>query len=168
VERVLKKSAEIPDEELLKSLPASYQDLPESYAYESSIKEWVEAPYQKNESFSEHLTFTSNGGTQVRSKSEVLIANQLEALGIPYRYDALAKLGKKSIYPDFIIKHPFTGKVILWEHFGALHKEDYVKRMYEKMRLYRDYGVDPIYTFEPDVESPKHLRKVIEKHILAR
>jgi len=157
-------------EEIISSLPSSYQGLPKDYFYHSEIKSWLEAPYKKNPYQKENLVFTSNNGVPLRSKSEVLIANQLEHLVIPYRYEAALTLGNKEIYPDFTIKNPYNGKIIIWEHFGALHEEDYVKRMYTRMKMYRDHNYhlfeNIIYTFEPDVEKPKHLINLIKRLIL--
>ena len=161
------------DEEIIRSLPAAYQGLPDSYFLtHSSVKEWVATPYKKNTYKEEELSLTSNNGVALRSKSEVFIANQLEDLDIPYRYEAEIKLGNKIIYPDFIVINPETGEKYLWEHYGMLHKEEYVERMYTKMKLYRDAGYchfeNIIFTFEPDIEKAEHLRALIIKRILKK
>ena len=158
-------------EEIIRSLPAAYQGLPESYFLtQSSVKEWAAAPYKKNTYLIEKATLTSSKGVAIRTKSEVLIANQLEDMDIPYRYEPAFKLGNKTIYPDFVVINPHTGEVYLWEHFGALHEEEYVKKMYTKMKLYRDQGYchfeNIIFTFEPDIEKTEHLRAIIKKRIL--
>ena len=167
----ISKLIEKSNEEIIHSLPASYQGLPKKYfLHHSSVKEWVDAPYEKNPYLREKATLTSNNNVELRSKSEVLIANQLEFFGIPYRSDAAVILGKKKIYADFIALNPYSTKLFLWEHFGALHEKDYIKNMYDKMKLYRDYGhkyfEDIIYTFEPDVEKTDHIRTLIKKRIL--
>jgi len=166
----ISKLIEDTPEEIISSLPRAYQGLPKDYFYHSEVKDWLEAPYKKNPYRKENLIFTSNNGVPVRSKSEVLIANQLEHLGIPYRYEAAFILGNKEIYPDFTIKNPYNGKIIIWEHFGALHEENYVENMYTKMKAYRDHNYrlfeNIIYTFEPDVEKTQHLRDLIKRLIL--
>ena len=161
------------DEEIIRSLPAAYQGLPDSYFLtHTSIKKWATATYRKNPYKREQATLTSNNGVSLRSKSEVFIANQLEYLGIPYRYEAEFKLGNKIIYPDFIVINPDTGETFLWEHYGMLHEEEYVERMYTKMKLYRDQGYchsdNIIFTFEPDIEKAEHLRALIIKRILKK
>ncbi|MCL2559600.1 MAG: hypothetical protein FWE07_03865 [Turicibacter sp.] len=158
--------------ELIKSLPKAYQDLPPSYFYHSSVQEWVEAQYVKNTYKTDELRFRSNGGTMVRSKSELMIANKLEEYGIPYRYDAGMRFGDVVKYPDFTIKNPYTGEIIIWEHFGALHLEGYETAMNEKMEVYLNHGLIPfknlIYTFEFDLKSNKQdrLKSIIENIIL--
>lgn len=100
----------------------------------------------------------------------MLIANQLEFYNIPYRYEAAITLGHQTKYPDFIIKKPSNGKLILWEHFGAFHQPNYVQKMNEKMNLYTKYGYIPfetiIYTFELDIRIPHRLQGLIEATLL--
>jgi hypothetical protein len=94
----------------------------------------------------------------------------LEENGIPYQYDVALTLDKKTIYPDFTIKNPFNGKLILWEHFGALNQPSYEQRMNDKMRLYMKCGYIPfetlIDTFEFDVGNRCRLLDLIEHIIL--
>jgi len=157
-------------QKLIESLPLSYQGFPISYFFHPSIKEWLSKPVTKNTYFPENLKYTTTNGITVRSKSELLIANLLEAHGIPYLYDSAFWIGSKQIYPDFIIKNPFTGKLIIWEHFGALNQPEYAEKMIRKMTLYQKYGYLPfenfIYTFESDIEIPHRLQGLIESIIL--
>jgi len=156
--------------ELFKTFPNAYQGLPDSAFFHTSMENWLAEPYQKNSYYPEHLIYTSKKGTQLRSKSELLIATQLEANNIPYRYDAELILGNQTKYPDFTIKNPFTGTTIIWEHFGALNKSEYEQSMNEKMRLYMKHGYIPfetlIYTFEFDIETDR-LQALIEDIILS-
>ena len=95
-----------------------------------------------------------------------MIANLLEEHDIPYHYDAEITLATKKIYPDFVIKHPFTGENIIWEHFGALHQEGYEEKMNNKMKLYLKHGYVPfetlIYTFEFDVIGNRRLEDLVQ------
>ena len=155
---------------IIDSLSRTYQAVPFEFFFHSQVSDWVAAPFKQNPYLPEQRKYLSNGGVKLRSKSEVLIANQLEAYNIPFRYDAEQKLRGRTIYPDFIIRNPFTGDFIIWEHFGALHKEDYEQKMNQKMRDYLKLGYTPlvniIYTFEADVESPKRIKQLIEDVIL--
>jgi len=156
--------------EIMASFSKTYQDLPEHYFFHPSIKDFLTKSYTKNPYQTENLAYTSNNGTPVRSKSEVLIANKLESYHIPYRYEIAITLGNKTIYPDFIIKNPFTGKTIIWEHFGALNQEGYEQKMTDKMERYLKHGYIPfetmIYTFEFDVKQPQRLQTLIQQIIL--
>ena len=103
------------------------------------------------------------------SKSEFMIAGQLDKYGILYLYEAPLILGKKTKFPDFLIIHPITGKLIIWEHCGYIHEPEYGKAMIKKMELYQAHGFIPfetlIYTFEFNINIP-FLRRLIEKFIL--
>ena len=155
---------------IIDSLSRTYQAVPFEFFFHSQVADWAAAPFKQNPYLPEQRKYLSNGGVKLRSKSEVLIANQLEAHNIPFCYDAEHKLQGRTIYPDFIIRNPFTGEFIIWEHFGALHKEDYEQKMNQKMRDYLKLGYMPlvniIYTFEADVESPNRIKQLIEDVIL--
>jgi len=153
--------------ELITELAPTYKNLPITYFYHPTIHNFLTTPYPPNTYPSSRQTYTSNGGTIVRSKSEVLIANRLEAYNVPYRYEIPIVIGGKQKYPDFTIKHPFTGKTVIWEHFGALHEPGYEKKMIEKMNLYQTHGYLPfetlIYTFEFDL---RRIDQIIAETIL--
>lgn len=48
-----------------------------------------------------------------------------------------------SIYPDFTIRHPVTGEVYYWEHFGMMDNENYAHNVYSKLQLYQSAGIIP-------------------------
>lgn len=81
----------------------------------------------------------------VRSKSEVIIANELLAQGIDrYEYEAPLKLSNGDTrYPDFTIVNDDTGECYYWEHLGLLHNPDYAKRWERKLAWYRDADILP-------------------------
>lgn len=153
---------------MLENLTTTYSQLPTHYFYHSEVDEFLTKAYPKN-IYPDQKNYQSNNGTTVRSKSEVLIANILEDHNIPYRYEIPLKMGTHQKYPDFTIMHPFTGEIIIWEHFGALNQPGYEEKMNEKMRLYLKNNYLPfknlIYTFEFDL-SPKRLKNIIEEIIL--
>src|SRR5690242_9568714 len=76
--------------------------------------------------YAENLIHRSQRGQLVRSKSELVIANMLEDLGIPYTYErpleGSATIGRK--FPDFTFLDP-AGEPIVWEHLGMLARPDY-------------------------------------------
>ncbi len=137
----------------LLSNPA-YTELLEPYFKldDQELQEWMDSPYQRNELFPEGLIFKTNTGITVRSKSEMLIVMLLHMKKIPFRYECLLKLGDSIYYPDFTIKHPKTGKIFYWEHFGQMDKPEYVKGVFPKLHAYANYGivqgVNLIATFE--------------------
>ncbi len=60
-------------------------------------------------------------GELVRSKSEIIIANTLYHLGIPYRYECALDLNDITVYPDFTVLHIKQRQVKYLEHFGMVN-----------------------------------------------
>lgn len=79
-------------------------------------------------------------GEYVRSKSEMLIANLLFAMGIPYRYEPRVVLGGREVSGDFWVRSRLNGKEYYWEHYGMLDNEEYAEQAAEKQRKYRAAG----------------------------
>ena len=77
----------------------------------------------------------------MRSKSEAIIATMLHVNRIPFHYEEALHLGKRVIYPDFTIRHPVTGQVHYWEHFGMMANENYAQAAFQKMQLYNINGI---------------------------
>jgi hypothetical protein len=91
----------------------------------------------------EKLIHNTIRGELVRSKSEVIIANMLNAKNIDYDYEQeLTIRGEpKNKFPDFTIEDDDTGKKYIWEHLGMLGQPDYKKRWKEKEQWYRDNDI---------------------------
>lgn len=94
----------------------------------------------------------------------------LSLSALPNRYEPRMILSGETVYPDFMIIHPVTKKVFLWEHFGKMDDPDYEQRAYEKIALYRKNGFFPdrnfIMTFE-DRRNPltnRQIKAIIEYH----
>ena len=81
----------------------------------------------------------------VRSKSEVIIANELLAQGIDrYEYERALQLPSgQTRYPDFTIMDDDTGERYYWEHLGLLHNPDYAIRWERKLAAYRAAEILP-------------------------
>jgi hypothetical protein len=76
-------------------------------------------------------------GDMVRSKSEVIIANELENAGLDWHYEndgVFIEIEGKKLLPDFVIHH--NGKTYYWEHLGLLNKPKYKKDWEEKEKYY--------------------------------
>lgn len=121
------------------------------------LSEWANAEYTTNTSFTENLKFETPWGEVFRSKSESMIAMCLRERGIPYRYECALPLGDETLYPDFTIRHPRTGKIYYYEHFGKMDDAGYTKRNLPKIPLYTKHGIIPgvhlIMSFET-IDSP--------------
>ena len=79
-------------------------------------------------------------GVYYRSKSEALIAMLLESYGIEFKYEAEIKVNGRTLYPDFVIRRKRDCKIILWEHFGMIHDEEYQQGMFRKLIAYHEAG----------------------------
>ena len=90
-------------------------------------------------------------GYKVRSKSEVLIADRLYDEGILFHYEELLYLTESDPFPDFYILLSLVKKYI-WEHFGAMDKNNYFHRTKGRVLNYMDSkwfpGINMVTTYE--------------------
>ena len=119
-------------------------------------------------------------GERVRSKSEVIIADTLTRLGIPYHYEFPLTLksggrgqsagarSKITIYPDFLCLNIRTRREFIWEHFGLMDDADYSAQVACKLNTYNENGIFPghnlIITVETALLPPntKHIENLIK------
>lgn len=81
-------------------------------------------------------------GIYYRSKSEMAIAMVLTSYSIEFKYESTITLGGRRSHPDFSIRRPNDGQLIFWEHFGRTDDDKYRERMYERIELYRNAGLN--------------------------
>lgn len=112
---------------------------PQSSLQEKIVK-WQNAAYQKNPAYPEKLKIHAENGLMVRSKSEAIIVSELTRKGIPFRYECALQLKNRIVYPDFMICHPVTGKLYLWEHFGMMDDPVYADKAGHKVAEYVQCG----------------------------
>ena len=106
---------------------------------------WEAEEYEKGSFTAEDDTdFFTDRGERVRSKSEILIANYLYKLNVPYRYECKLVLSNgKPVWPDFTILNVRERKVYLWEHLGMMDRYDYREKTMRKMNDYIGDGIFP-------------------------
>ena len=109
----------------------------------SSAVEWSAASYERNPLHPEQRLHKTVSGERVRSKSEAIIAMLLHLNAIPYRYECALSLGGVTLFPDFTIRHPVTGVLYYWEHFGLMDDPAYAKNAGSKLSLYAANGIIP-------------------------
>lgn len=127
---------------------SGYKPLLEEFSNSIDFSNWVTEPYATNPAYPEGKKFRTQTGIYVRSKSEKMIADTLSAYQIPYRYEAALHLDY-NIYPDFTIRHPETGEIYYYEHFGMVDNPDYRERMLDKLDMYMRHGIyELLYTIE--------------------
>lgn len=97
----------------------------------------VRKPYR------EALIHRTRKGVAVRSKSEVVVADILESLGISYTYEQ--PLYSRSDTRDFRLPDftaSFEGDIYYWEHLGMLSIPSYREAWERKLKWYLDNGYD--------------------------
>ncbi|HWD18180.1 MAG TPA: ATP-dependent RecD-like DNA helicase [Verrucomicrobiae bacterium] len=87
-----------------------------------------------------HLTLR---GDLVRSKSELIVADNLHREGIRYTYERPLTLDGALKYPDFTIDDEDSGITYYWEHCGMLSDAKYRERWAAKQQWYRDHQILP-------------------------
>jgi len=103
----------------------------------------MHSPYERNTNHPENLLHKGLSGNLLRSKSEAMIDIALTTNKIPFRYEEILNLGDTTIYPDFTILHPKTGKIYYWEHFGLMDNPPYIKNFHLKLQTYVSAGIIP-------------------------
>ena len=89
-----------------------------------------------------HLIHRTTDGTLVRSKSEVIVANELSAAGVEFAYERRFRGHDNTFrYPDFTIEDAATGETYIWEHLGMLSDPRYALAWERKREWYADSGV---------------------------
>jgi hypothetical protein len=109
----------------------------------------------------------------VRSKSEKIIADTLNDLGIEYKYECPLRLkGVGIVYPDFTILRKRDGRQIYWEHDGRMDEPEYAEKAIRKINSYINNRIFPGDTLIISYESSKVLlddrviKSLIEKFVL--
>lgn len=120
------------------------------------LEDWASESYDKNTSYPEQLRHPCMSGHIVRSKSELLIDQALFTRQIPFRYECALKLKDFTFYPDFIIRHPESGKEILWEHFGLMDVPSYSQNAFQKLQIYSSCGYIPTINLITSYETRDH------------
>lgn len=103
-------------------------------------QEWLNQHNPLNPYNPEKRIHVTHGGVKLCSKSERIIGTFLETKNIPYKSDELLVVGGNEWYPDFKIRRPRDGKIIIWEHFGMMDDKGYAERNQEKLIIYMEYG----------------------------
>ncbi len=154
------------------SLPSEIKQFvnPVVFMNEDYIKDWQNISYRKL-NIPPDIQYYTAKGERVRSKSEIIIADRLNLLGVPYHYEYPIDLKFTTLYPDFIVLNTRTHKTYVWEHLGMLDKSDYATRAKEKLELYAKgdilLGKNLIVTFETSQSAldTKYLDFLIKEYL---
>jgi superfamily I DNA/RNA helicase len=116
-------------------------------AYEITLTR-PEAPTSVSDYRSDGRLYETNAGVRVRSKSEMLLANEFTRRGMYFEYEEPAE-GVPYALPDFTF--PDYGGVVL-EHLGLLTDADYLARWEAKAAEYERRGVRYFRTNEEEIQ----------------
>lgn len=113
---------------------------------EQYAKQWLSVTWQGRPFTPDTAIHTTASGIQVRSKSEVLIAEALTRHNIPFRYEYPLKLRRPTgdivtFHPDFLCLNVVNRTEFYWEHFGRMDDSDYSNNAAGKLRLYTENGI---------------------------
>ena len=114
---------------------------PVRFTDEAFAKKWQSVSYKTKPFATGAPELFTARGERVRSKSEIIIADTLFRLKIPYRYECPLTLKnadgtKVTLHPDFTCLNLHTRREFYWEHFGMLDNPDYSEKAVQRLRLY--------------------------------
>lgn len=94
---------------------------------------------------SDKTEYFTHRGERVRSKSEKIIADELDRHGIPYHYEMPLLLRvdgqTKEFHPDFTLMNITTGEVKYLEHLGMMDSPNYYGNALAKLDAYERNGL---------------------------
>lgn len=82
-------------------------------------------------------------GEDVRSKSELIIANMLHSENIDYEYEPVIEFNNEVRRPDFVIYNDDSGETYYWEHLGMCRNREYRDGWRRKEQWYRKNQILP-------------------------
>lgn len=140
---------------VLELLPEKYRQFERSQYMEGRAKtqdSWMHMPYKQSDYHPKQKVHATSQGLFVRSKSEVLLAEKLYEMKIPFRYEQTMKIGKFTVAPDFTCN--VQKQLVYIEHCGLTGNAEYMKHHKWKMELYESVGIVPwknlIVTYEDE------------------
>lgn len=131
---------------IIANMPDRYSRISEKYicsdiACKHNLMQWAEAPFEQSTYEPKEKIHKTSRGIKVRTKSEVIVAEKLDASGIPYRYEEMLYIESFSFAPDFTIMT--ENGLWYWEHAGRVDNPSYIRRHKWKMNMYEKAGIFP-------------------------
>ena len=101
---------------------------------------WESIPFQ-TKGLSRKTELFTEKGEEVRSKTELNIANKLYKWNIPYKYECPLTLSNGIvIYPDFTVLDVRRRREVYWEHRGMMDDREYAKNAVKRIKDYEQSG----------------------------
>ena len=118
---------------------------PVEQTYEQKLVQWLSHQFKGKQFKMDTPVILSNNGLRVRSKSEKILADFFDSMGIPFKY---------------------------WEHEGMMDNPNYAESAVKKIEMYENNGIFPgdqlILSFETSatVINMQLVRTLVEKHLM--
>ncbi len=108
------------------------------------MESWSNIPFVPKEMLDYEGHFITDRGEHVRSKSELHIANTLNKMNIPYKYERPLEIRKGVVvHPDFTVLNKKSREVYYWEHRGMMDDREYAKHSVVRLKEYGRCGIFP-------------------------
>ena len=162
---------------LIKSFHPLRQELiiPATLSNEQYAAAWLAQKYKGRSFAADTPPLLTSKGERVRSKSEMLIADTLARMGVPYHYEYPLTLNDNghtfTMNPDFLCLNLRTRQEFIWEHFGMMDDAVYSSKTVKKLRTYAQNGIYPghnLITTAETTELPlntRYLEKIITEYL---
>lgn len=132
--------SDIPAEELVRFSNDWYSDTKQRVTDLFNVPNIIEIEQKKQKRyFEERLIHKTTRGEMVRSKSELMVAEILNRLGVEYNYEEPLEVNGIKYIPDFTIRN--KGRVAYLEHLGMLGVSSYLEKWEEKQKNYEIAGI---------------------------
>ena len=147
--------------------------LPVEPTYQQKLTSWRNEPFTPKGFKEDAPVIMTNSGLRVRSKSEKILADYFDSLGIPYKYECPLYLNPHGfVYPDFTFLSRRTLQEVYWEHEGMMDNPEYARSAVRKIETYEKNGIFPgeqlILTFETSasVINTVLIKEMVERYLL--
>ncbi len=147
--------------------------VPVEMTFQQRLDKWLSESYVGKEFNDASPVILTNKGMRVRSKSEKIMADYFDSMGINYKYECPLKLNQYTIiYPDFTFLSPVSGEKVYWEHQGMMDNPEYARKAVKKIELYENNGIfsgeNLILTFETSISviNMNIVKELVEKYLV--
>ncbi len=160
--------------ELYSALPFPARDyiLPIDLSDDDYVKLWKNATFTPKEIRESQHAFITDRSEIVRSKTELNIANILNSLNIPYRYECPLEIRKgQIIHPDFTVLNVRERKTLYWEHRGMMDDREYAQNSVARIKDFASCGIYPgkgLIITEETLKNPlgtREIRNIIQTYL---
>lgn len=125
---------------------------------EERLRAWIDVPYVGLTFRPETPRIMTRKQERVRSKSEKILADLFDEMGIQYKYECPLFLNDDvRFYPDFTFLDLEKDQEIYWEHFGMVDNPGYAENMIKKLNIYAANGIVPGKRLILTLESSNHV-----------